>query len=1054
MTNNNQQPTTKDQKPITNDQRPNFPALEEEILAFWKKEKIFEKSVTQRNPQKTFRFFDGPPFATGLPHYGHILQGVIKDLIPRFFTMRGYRVPRQWGWDCHGLPVENLIEKELGLTEPGAIAKFGIAKFNEACRASVLKFAKEWEKTVHRMGRFIDFENSYKTMDPEFMDKVWQVFHALWQKNLVYAGLKPMHICPRCATPLSNFEVGLNYQDTTDLSAIVKFALVNEPKTFFLAWTTTPWTLPGNTALAVNPAETYVKVQIAEHNFILAEQLLKQNFPEQKLQIVAKFPGQKLIGQKYQPLFPYFAEDKNSANAFQIYPADFVNLEDGTGIVHIAPAFGEDDYNLAQKFELPIWKTVDLTGRFLAVVTKFAREEVKPLKNPRATDEKICKFLQDENKIFSTENLRHSYPFCWRCESPLLNYATKSFFIAVTKIKAELLKNNEKINWQPPHIREGRFGKWLAGARDWAVSRNRFWGTPLPVWICQQCQHQKCLNSRAELEKLSAQKIPDLHKHFVDEIQLTCEKCQGTMTRTPEVFDCWFESGSMPFSMQPSAISSQPSAANKLATSNQQLATRTADFIAEAQDQTRGWFYTLHVLATALNQQPAFKNCVCSGLILAENGQKMSKSKRNFPDPAEIFTKYGADAMRFYLLNSPVVNASELRFSEQGVAETLRAILLPFWHTFYFFVTYAQADNYVPDPQKQTKSTNQLDRFILSELNALIKVMTANLEKFAIQKAISPLAQFLDTLTNWYVRRSRRRFWKTANDADKLAAYATLFEILTKTAQLLAPSCPFLAEKIWRSLTKGLSVHLSSWPEFDPTQIDAKLNQHTAILRKIISLGLSLRAKQKIKIRQPLQNVLISTPETLKTADCQIIQEELNVKEVKISLNPAEIATKFVRVQARLVGKRLGAKVQKIIAAAKQKQVKFLPNETVEICGEILRPPEIEIIWQGQASSEVASEGGLVVALNLAITPELKLEGRARDLNRQIQDLRKKIGLAVSDRIELQLTGAADILAQAELKNWLQQETLATKIVEQVSVPDFVEWEGLKIGIKKLVVDS
>lgn len=1020
-----------------------FPALEKEILEFWEREKIFEKSVRERDAQKTLHFFDGPPFATGLPHYGHILQGVIKDLIPRFFTMQGYRVPRQWGWDCHGLPVENLIEKELKLTEPGAVPQFGIGKFNEACRASVLKFAREWEKTVKRMGRFIDFQHSYKTMDREFMAKVWQVFGALWQKGLVYEGLKPMHICPRCATPLSNFEVGLNYRETTDLSCIVKFRLVAEAKeTYCLAWTTTPWTLPGNTALTVNPKLEYARVRRGTESLILAAERVAEIFAGQEFEIVEKFPGQKLVGKKYEPPFAYFSAAKEAAQAFQILPAHFVKVEEGTGIVHIAPAFGEDDYQLAQEFKLPIWQTVDLTGQFRSCVSAFAGVEVKPRKNPRATDEQICNLLESQGKLFCQQNFKHSYPFCWRCETPLLNYATKSWFVAVEKIKPQLLKNNQLINWQPPHIREGRFGKWLENARDWAVSRNRFWGTPIPVWRCVSCGQHKCLSSGSELAKLSGQAVPDLHKHFIDQLEFPCAQCGQKMRRTPEVFDCWFESGAMPFAVQKEQNSQ-----------DKPLTALPADFIAEAQDQTRGWFYTLHVLATALLDKPIFKNCICSGLVLAEDGEKMSKSKQNFPDPAEIFAKYGADAMRFYLMNSPVTQANDLRFAERGVAETLRAILLPFWNTFYFFTTYARADGFEPPADEfraDFEPHNALDRWILSELNILTREMTQRLSNFEIQKAISPLAQFLEGLTNWYVRRSRRRFWKAQSDQDKRAAYQTLFRVLTQTAKLLAPVCPFLAEKVWRDLTGGESVHLAAWPKFVPAEIETQLSQRVATLRKIISLGLSIRAQQKIKVRQPLSRVTLTTEVALTESELATIREELNVKELSIVPEPTEIATRLVRVNARQVGQRLGAKVQKVIAAAKQGAVEFLDGEAVRIEGEVLRGDEITLTWQGRAGAAIASERGLVVALDLEITPALAAEGRARDLNRKIQELRRARGLEVSDRIELQLAGADEILANEELREWLQQETLAKRIVTEVQSQNTVTFEGIKIGLKKI----
>ena len=1230
------------------DPKQSFPKMEMEILEFWEQEKIFEKSLTKDSPKGEFKFFDGPPFATGLPHYGHILQGVVKDMIPRFKTMRGFRVPRVWGWDCHGLPVENLIEQDLNLKNKKEIESFGVAKFNEKCRESVLKFAAEWQKTVLRMGRWIDFEDSYKTMDLEFMNSVWWVFGKLWEQNLIYKGLKPMHICPRCETPLSNFEVGLGYKEITDLSATVKFELVDEPNTFFLAWTTTPWTLPGNVALAVGAEIEYSKVKIWNQKtknyekIILAKSIFenaknKNHFLYSKIgsdcdftndvqdnsdnheppEILETFSGSEFVGKKYKPLFEYFADKKNDPHevipglyfitfnteneaeifkneklrdvcveafrkiteknnyaiyelvvmpnhvhlvvkinedgdslpkilqnlkeesshelkeilmahtlinptvnstlkrgvngnnlapnepksvletnyhdrngrtfhklwrcsydkkfiyskdefakisdyihqnlekknlpsqkydwlkifddvnqpvksppqiTFRIIAADFVTTDEGTGIVHIAPAFGEDDYEIAKKENLPVIQHVSMNGKFTEEVVDFKNLEVKPAKNPRETDEKIVKFLGD--KIFATQNYKHSYPFCWRCDSPLLNYATSSWFVAVEKIKEKLLEKNEEINWIPCHIKNGRFGKWLNGARDWAISRNRFWGTPLPIWQCEKCKETRCVTSKEELEKLSNEKINDIHKHFVDEIKFRCQKCNGEMRRIPEVLDCWFESGSMPF-------------AQFSEKGNTQI---PADFIAEAQDQTRGWFYTLHILATAITNKPAFSNCVCSGLILAEDGEKMSKSKNNFPPPSKIFEKYGADAMRLYLMSSPVVHAEDLRFSERGVEETLRGVLLPLWNTFYFFTTYANADGW-KNSELPAKLSNPLDRWILSELNLLIQEMTNSLEKYEIQKAVTPLAKFLDGLTNWYIRRSRRRFWKSENDADKNEAYSTLFEVLKTVSKLLAPICPFIAEKIYKDLTGGKSVHLEKWSEINENRINKNLSIKVAITRKIISLGLKIRATEKIKIRQPLANAIIAISENSEL-ETETIREELNVKKIEFAKNPETIAEKSVVVNARLVGKKFGAKVQKIIMAAKNGKFEITKNG-VKISDEILSDEEVTIEFRGKTGDSVASDSGIVVALDTKITPELKLEGKARDLVRVIQDLRKKAELDVSDRIELQLEGADEILT--EFEKYISDETLAEKVSRKVENPIAeISIMEIKIGVRKI----
>ena len=1050
------------------DPKQSFPKLEEEILAYWKQEKIFEKSLAQDSPEGEFKFFDGPPFATGLPHYGHILQGVIKDLIPRYKTMKGFKVPRVWGWDCHGLPVENLIEKDLELKSKQDVEKFGVDRFNEKCRESVLKYAEEWQKTVQRMGRWIEMENAYKTMDLEFMNSVWWVFGELWEKELIYEGLKPMHICPRCETPLSNFEVGLGYREITDLSATAKFELEDEPGTFLLAWTTTPWTLPGNVALAVGEDIEYLEIECEKYEgkldfkkgekYICSESFFESlflgsigyaegstsgydqpaNFMISDIENLfvgklLRIKGLVLVGETYKPLFPEF-----KSKIYSIVAADFVTTDDGTGIVHIAPAFGEDDYEIAKKENLPVIQHVSMDGKFTEEVGEFAGLEVKPAKNPRETDEKIVTWLETNDKLFSKENYKHSYPHCWRCETPLLNYATSSWFVAVEKIKKDLLAGNEKINWVPAHIKNGRFGKWLEGARDWAISRNRFWGTPLPIWRCEKCGETKCVSSRDELEKLSGEKVDDLHKHFVDKIEFDC-KCGEKMKRIPEVLDCWFESGSMPFAQF----------------SEKESAQIPADFIAEAQDQTRGWFYTLHVLATALKNKPAFSNCVCSGLVLAEDGEKMSKSKQNFPPPQEIFDKYGADAMRLYLMQSQVTHAEDLRFSERGVEETLRSVLLPLWNTFYFFTTYANADGW-KNSELPAKLSNPLDRWILSELNILIREMTNSLEKYEIQKAVAPLAKFLDGLTNWYIRRSRRRFWKSENDTDKNEAYATLFEVLKTVSKLLAPVCPFIAEKIYRDLTSGESVHLEKWSETDKSRIDENLSEEVEITRKIISLGLKIRAAQKIKVRQPLQSVKINYGKFLKISEEQknIILEELNIKNLEIIGNPTDLAKPSFVLNPKILGLKFKERMQKAIVAAKEGKVKEVEQGWIIERMEdiVIRDEEIDIRWQPKLEFKnfaVDTDESIVVALDTKITPELELEGKARDLVRIIQDLRKQAGYEVSDRIELQLENADEVLESHE--QYIAAETLAEKVSQKLDSPDAADsLEEIKIGVKKL----
>lgn len=1060
---------------------------EEEILKFWQENKIFEKSLQKEAPKGEFVFYDGPPFATGLPHYGHILASIIKDAIPRYQTMRGFHVPRRWGWDCHGLPIENLIEKELGLETKKDIEELGIEVFNEKARESVMRYADEWKKIIPRVGRWVDMENDYKTMDPAYTEKVWEIFKTLYDKGLVYEGYKSMHLCPRCETTLANFEVNQGYKDVTDISVTVKLELVDEPGTYLLAWTTTPWTLPGNVALAVGPEMSYVQIKWAGINTIVSENS-KIKYPGE---IVRKFSGKELVGKKYKPLFDYYAKDdnlKNRENGWQVYAADFVTAEDGTGIVHVAPAFGEDDLNLGQAKNLPFIQHVGADGKFKPEVTDFAGLPVKPKDDPQAADILVIKHLAKEGTLFAKEKIVHPYPHCWRCDTPLLNYAASSWFVAVSKIKDDLLRANQSITWIPEYIKEGRFGKWLEGARDWAVSRSRFWGAPLPVWRCEQCQKVEVVGSLTELatkrlsvnqfwlmrhgqaisnvkeilnatadpanhltevgkkqveetasklvsekfdllitspvlrtqetarivaEKLglTADKIItddrlrevgfgdlegqsvakfhayfrdlperftkhtpngenlqevraravqalyeinanhqnkkillitheaiawllsagalglnsqeasalyqgresfletaearplefkvlphnknfelDFHRPYIDEVKLTCE-CSGSMSRVTDVFDVWFESGSMPFA----AADHFP-----------------ADFIAEGLDQTRGWFYVTLVLAVALKNQSPFRRALVNGLILAEDGQKMSKRLKNYPEIVPTVDKYGADALRWYLLSSPAVHAEEFNFSERGLREVGSRVLGRLRNVLTFYQTYAG------EIAGSGSSVNVLDRWIVSRLNQVLVEVTEALEQYELDRPLRALDLFIDDLSTWYVRRSRDRF-KTG-DEDARAAMMTTRFVLLELAKLMAPFTPFIADEIYRALKGGQeSVHLENWPENKTA--DEKLIAEMAEVRRIVSLGLEARAKAGIKVRQPLGKLEVKNLK-LEPALIGLIKDEVNVKTV-------------------------------------------------------------------------AEDAGLEteVKLDPTITPELKEEGELRDLIREIQDWRKEQNL-------------------------------------------------------------
>lgn len=1167
--------------------------IEQKILKFWQENKIFEKSLKRGITQierrqtrkksknyklkaKSFVFYDGPPFANGLPHYGHILASIIKDVIPRYQTMKGKRVERRWGWDCHGLPVEFEVEKELGLKTKKDIEKFGIEKFNEVARNSVLKYEADWKKIIPRIGRWVDMENAYKTMDADYMESILWVFKSLYEKGLIYEGYKSMHICPRCETTLSNFEVTLNYKEIEDLGITVKFELEDEPNTFVLAWTTTAWTLPGNVALAINPKFEYIKIKINNEYFILTKERLAMVDADYK--IIKKVKGDKLIGLSYKPLFDYYSKDKDLKNyerGWKIYPADFVTLEEGTGIVHIAPAFGSEDMDLADKFYLPFIQHVSLDGKFRPEVKDFAGLPVKPKENPQSTDQKIIDYLSKNNKLFKSEKITHSYPYCWRCETPLLNYAASSWFVKVAAIKNKLIKNNKKIHWVPPHIKTGRFGQWLKEARDWAISRSRFWGSPLPVWKCEKCGKIKVVGSVNEiknnlkksnnkyfvmrhgeaesnvfkivssnyknqyhvtekgrketlnsLKKLKAidlifssdfvrtketaqiaakyfkikkviydkrlreintgifdgknekeyhsyfssleekfYKTPpkgenltelkkrvskflyeidrkyshkniliisheypiwmmatsavganvkkaieikgkgkdsiktgeiktlkffplphnqdfelDLHRPYIDKIEFPCS-CGGKMKRIKDVFDCWFESGSMPY-----AQSHYPF---------EHHLPFPAEFIAEGIDQTRGWFYTLLVLSTALFNKSAYKNVIVNGIILAETGQKMSKRLKNYPDPMEIVSRYGADALRLYLLSSPTVAAENLNFSEKGVDETYKKVVLRLWNVYKFYEMYAgnlKAISY------KLKATNALDRWILSRLEQLKQEVSNLMDKYELDKAVRPLADFVDDLSTWYIRRSRDRFksYEAKPRKDCKEAILTTRFVLLEFSKIMAPFMPFIAEAIYKevndqkSIVNGqLSVHLENWPKPNKKLIDKKLLDLMAEIRRIASLALEARAKAGIKVRQPLQKLKVKREKGKVKFNqdlLKILADEVNVKEV---------------------------------------------------------------VFDNKIKDEIE--------LDTKITPELKAEGQLRELTRIIQDLRKEAGYLPKDKICLWLETSKEI--EFRINEYLKdfKEKIGVENIEFRRTEKFdaeieaqIDNKKIWIGIKKL----
>ena len=1194
------------------DPRQNFPEMENTVLEFWKKEKIFEESMRDGG-RPIFSFYDGPPFATGLPHYGHVVASLIKDVVPRYWTMRGKRVDRRWGWDCHGLPVENLIEKELGIGNKQAIEEMGIDKFNEACCGSVQRYAKEWKEFIPRVGRWVDMENDYRTMDWKYTESIWWVFSEVYKKGLVYEGYKAMHMCPRCETTLANFEVTQGYKDITDLSATVKFKLKagqkigdfeTDDNTFVLAWTTTPWTLPGNVALAVGKDIEYALVKEDEENFIMAKEKLGEVFKDKAAETIKTFKGSDLVGLSYVSLFDYYAKKEdlaNRENGWKIYAADFVTTEEGVGVVHIAPAFGEDDMRLGHEMKLPFVQHVSRSGRFVDFISALTEEdkqyfvdkdgqgrEVKPRRNPRETDEKVVEYLKREEVLFASENYKHSYPHCWRCDTPLLNYASGSWFVEVTKIKDRLVANNQQVNWVPGYIKDGRFGKWLENAIDWAVSRSRFWGAPLPIWKCEECHEMQVIGSIDELREKSEQKITkfifarhgfsengiqgifsanedvfpltdegkkqaeelagrlkgekinmiiaspilrtretaeivakvlglpvekderireinfgswdgavvselgdkddsfkkyhdlesaeekygfrfggsgesrndvekrvrefaaecakkyagktilvvghqvtgamldkvlygtdasgyftlenslqnarertmyvteegkgfDMHKPYIDRIELKCPKCGKPMKIVGDVFDCWFESGSMPYAQLHYPFENREKFEQSF----------PADFIAEGIDQTRGWFYTLMVLATALFDKPAFRNVIVNGIVLAEDGQKMSKKLKNYPDPNLILGKYGADSLRYYLLTSPVMKAENLRFSEKGVDEVLKKFVLTLWNTYSFLVMSVELNKIKPeDMTVRQASDNMLDKWILSELDVLVAEVNAGMESYDLVKATRPLKDFVDNLSNWYLRRSRKRF-SSEDQQDKLWAYQTLYYVLVTFTEAMAPFMPFLAEEIYRNLTDGKSVHLEKFPVAGVGSVDEELRGQMDTVREVVTLGLAVRVQNRIKVRMPLRTLLIQKEglEALDTRLIDILKDELNVKEV-----------------------------------------------------EVVKEMSEDKMWGS------GTGGDIRVALDLTITEELELEGLSREVIRQLQAMRKTAGYERDERVNVRYELSEDAVKFKKMFERFSQEITAECLLaslqeeREVIKEEFDAMDELESGGEKIIL--
>ena len=1018
-----------------------FPELEARILAFWKQEKIFERSVAARRGSPEYVFYDGPPFATGLPHYGHLLAGTIKDVIPRYQTMRGRVVERRFGWDCHGLPVEYEMEQTLRISGKRQIEQYGVDRFNEACRGIVLRYTSQWEAIVERMGRWVDFGALYKTMDTDYMESIWWVFKALWDKGLIYEGARSMPYCPRCTTPLSNFEVQQNYVEVEDPAITVRFRDRERPDTYFLAWTTTPWTLPSNTALAVGAEIPYAVVADKEDGkrYVVAENRVDLCWRDPgKYAIVERLPGAALAGRSYEPLFPYFAHLAGEG-AFRVHTADFVATDEGTGIVHIAPGFGDEDHELARARGIPVVCPVDAEGCFTAEVADWQGRFVKD------ADDEILRRLKADRALVRRERCVHNYPHCWRCESPLIFRAISTWFVRIEPIKDVMLAANREINWVPAHLKEGRFGKWLEGARDWAISRNRYWGTPLPVWKCA-CGAVVCVGSRDELAAAAGARPDDLHKHHVDAITLPCAACGGRAARVPEVLDCWFESGAMPY------------AQNHYPFEKKQWfeAHFPADFIGEGLDQTRGWFYTLVVLGSALFGRAPFRNVVVNGLVLAENGQKMSKRLKNYPEPGDVIERYGADALRLYLLHSPLVRAEDLRFSEKGVQDKLRAILIPLWNALCFFVSYATIDRW--EPSGEAPPAERLDAWIMAGLQRLARDVADAMDRYDLQRAIEPLVLCIENLTNWYIRRSRRRFWRSECDADKHAAYATLYRVLKDLSRVIAPFVPFTAEAIWRTLRRGddpESVHLCDFPLPDARFENAALD--AAMQRTIEAAGMAraLRVAHKLKIRQPLPALVLVTRDPEERAALasmeELLKDEINVKAVRFAENEEELVDLSARPNFKTLGPRLGPLVKKAsgaigaLDAAAIRRLEEGGAHTVHVDGNAIEITfgDIVVARAQKEGMVVENSGTLTVALDTHLTPALIQEGLAREFVNKVQNMRKDAGFEITDRITVAFEGGAEVRgALAAFREYVMSETLADTLDAVDALPQAAQaWD-------------
>jgi isoleucyl-tRNA synthetase len=1033
-----------------------FSKEELRILKLWDELDAFAESNRRREGHlEPYVFYDGPPFATGTPHYGHLLAGTIKDIVPRYWNMRGHPVERRFGWDCHGLPIEALAQEALGLAGTAQILEAGVDVFNEQCRSMVQTYVAEWRRTVTRMGRWVDFDRDYKTMDPNFMETVWWVFKKLWDQGRIYKSYRIMPYSWRLTTPLSNFEANSNYKEVQDPAITVRFRVESLPdgvehpllsqkaeqgKLYVLAWTTTPWTLPSNLALCAGPEIPYVAVSLPDDDavYLLAEARAETVFKKQKPEVLGRLIGRDLAGLRYAPLFPYFA---GRENCFVVLTADFVTVSDGTGIVHLAPAYGEDDFAVCRAAKIDLVDPLDAEARFTSLAPDYEGQFCKD------ADKQIIADLKADGRLLKQETIVHSYPYDDRTDSPLIYRAIEAWYVRVADMRDELVAQNDTVGWVPEAVGKNRFGNWLKDANDWNISRNRFWGSCIPIWINEEDpEDMLCIGSLAELAELSGQHITDLHKHVVDEVLIV--KDGKTYRRTPEVLDCWFESGAMPYAQQHYPF--EPGDAPSGDGSDERFQKFfPARFIAEGLDQTRGWFYTLLILGTALFGKSPYENVIVNGLILAEDGQKMSKRKKNYPDPNETLETYGADALRAYMIDSPVVRGEPLKFSERGLKEIVRTVVLPYWNALSFFSTYATLDGFDP---RQTGELMPLrvddrslsDRWILSVLQSLVRDVNHEMENYRLYNVVPRLVSFIDDLTNWYIRISRPRFWKSEDSADKAAAYHTLYEVLITFARVLAPFMPFVTEMVYQKLVVPVdpdapaSVHFCDFPKEDPTLIDVELEARGTVARSVVSLARKLRDDHKLKVRQPLASLTVVHRDkcvrdrvlTMK----DVIENELNVKRVAVEADESRFIELSIKPNFKTLGKRCGKKLGVIKQALDtwgQDEVDRLEQgETVSVADEEIFLEDVLLVRKATGEGAVATDGHLTVVLDTNLTAELVAEGHAREFISLLQNERKGAGLDVSDRIEVVFSSLVPELVsalEAHLET-IRREVLATSL--------------------------